>query len=224
MEGPISSRNQDRQATRVDPSEIAHHLRVAADKYHENAQLLLEQMHAAIGAVSEDQKPAFRTARENLAKLFNEQASDAIRLAVMFDGVSAEDIELGEDDQVVGMWFGASHDERAVAATTRGARSGTPKSSKDKISDIRTKLVAGQVDRPAVPEGRATPACDNELMAAVNSSGGDLCSRCGAPIDHNEPHTECDECRAGENDGSLQHTPTTWVGNELVNRPIGGAE
>lgn len=30
--------------------------------------------------------------------------------------------------------------------------------------------------------------------------------------------------RASENDGSLQHTPTTWVGNELVNRQVGGAE
>lgn len=25
-----------------------------------------------------------------------------------------------------------------------------------------------------------------------------------------------------ENDGSLQHTPTTWIGNEQVNREIGG--
>ena len=25
-----------------------------------------------------------------------------------------------------------------------------------------------------------------------------------------------------DNLGSLQHTPTTWIGNEQVNRPIGG--
>ena len=30
--------------------------------------------------------------------------------------------------------------------------------------------------------------------------------------------------RAEENFGSPQHTPTTWVGNELVNRQVGGAE
>jgi len=38
----------------------------------------------------------------------------------------------------------------------------------------------------------------------------------------------CDEATAiggvadDDNLGSLQHTPTTWIGNEQVNRPIGG--
>lgn len=31
-----------------------------------------------------------------------------------------------------------------------------------------------------------------------SASGGDLCARCGGPIDHNEPHITCDTCNSQE--------------------------
>lgn len=31
----------------------------------------------------------------------------------------------------------------------------------------------------------------------ADETGGDLCSRCGNPCDHDEPHTECEACRCG---------------------------
>lgn len=154
--------------TRIDPSSVAHHLRVAADKYYELTRQLLDQMNEAIGAVTAEQKPSYRQARESLAKLFDEQAADAGRLAHLFDDIDQAEL-------VAAL-------ESIASANARKVR--------------ESRLVAAKVDRAAIPEGRATPACDNELLAAVNS--------------------------AGENDGSLQHTPTTWEGNEQFNRRVGG--
>lgn len=155
-----------RPVTSIDPSDVAHHLRVAADKYHENARILLEDMNEAIQALPVDQKPAYRQTREALAGLFDNQASDALRLAHLFDGMEAADLP---------------------SDATPG----------EKLARIRERLVAGRVSRPAVPEGRYTPATDVELTTAI-ATGGD-------------------------NDGSLQHTPTTWIGNEQVNHQVGGA-
>ncbi len=218
MEGPISSRNQDRHATRVDPSDVAHHLRVAADKYHENARILLEDMNGAIQALPSEQKPAYRQTREALAKIFDDQASDALRLAHLFDGIE-----------------GCELNAALASIESANARKAAQESIAQRVCD---RLFAGKVNRPAVPEGRHAPASDHELMTAIGAAeapdGGDLCTRCGAPIDHGDPHLECDTCRAGvpttdhtacENEGSLQHTPTaptTWIGNEQVNHQVGG--
>lgn len=145
---------------------------MAADKYHENARLLLEQLSEMVASVSDGQKATFRGTREALAKLFDEQASDALRLALLFEDTDAAEL-------VAALESIANGNARAVA--------------EDKIRRIRITLVAGRVDRPAIPEGRATPACDHELMAAVAT----------VPT---ADHAAC------ENDGSLQHTPTTWIG------------
>lgn len=63
------------------------------------------------------------------------------------------------------------------------------------------RIVAARVTRPAAPVGRNPDACTNELATDIENvddeSGADLCTRCGAQIDHNEPHTECDACRVG---------------------------
>lgn len=61
-------------------------------------------------------------------------------------------------------------------------------------------LVAGRVPAPAAPTGRNPAACENELATAIGGVADD------------------------DNDGSLQHTPTTWIGNEQFNRPVGGGE
>ena len=45
---------------KIDPQEVAHHLRVAADKYHENARLLLEQMSEMVASVADEQNATFR--------------------------------------------------------------------------------------------------------------------------------------------------------------------
>lgn len=29
-----------------------------------------------------------------------------------------------------------------------------------------------------------------------DEEGGDVCTQCGNPIDHDDPHTVCDKCRA----------------------------
>lgn len=58
---------------------------------------------------------------------------------------------------------------------------------------------AAKVEKPAIPAGRNPAACENELATAISGVAAD------------------------DNDGSLQHTPTTWIGNEQVNREIGGA-
>lgn len=165
---------------KIDPQDVAHHLRVAADKYHELSRHLLEQMNEAVGAVADEQKPAFRHTRESLAKLFDEQASDAIRLALLFEDTDAAEL-------VAALESIASGNARAAA--------------QNKIRRVRVTLVAGKVDRPAIPEGRDTPASDHELTTAI-----------AAAVDP----TAC------ENEGSLQHTPSIWIGNEQVNRRVGG--
>lgn len=220
----------------IDPSDIAHHLRVAADKYHEHARVLLEDMNEAIQALPDERKPAYRHTREDLAKLFDDQASDALRLAEMFDDATTDTLA-----GVPVILYGTC-DPEAARNLAEAARA--LDSAFDGGNLIRDRLVAGEVDLPAIPGGRAVAACDHELTTAIaaadGSTGGDLCTRCGAPIDHNEPHVECDACRAGvptddhaacehpldTNQGSLQHTPTTpttWIGNEQLNRQVGGA-
>ena len=59
---------------------------------------------------------------------------------------------------------------------------------------------AAKVETTAIPAGRNPAACENELATAIEGVAAD------------------------DNDGSLQHTPTTWIGNEQVNRPAGGGE
>lgn len=157
---------------------MAHHLRVAADKYHELSRHLLEQMNEAVGAVADEQKPAFRHTRESLAKLFDEQASDARRLANLFDDI----------DQV-------EHVAAVESIASENAR---------KVREDR--LAAGKVGRPAEPAKFSRDAGHNELSTAVAAPA------CG-----------CASC-AEDNFGSPQHTPTTWIGNEQVNRPLGGAQ
>lgn len=163
---------------KIDPQEVAHHLRVAADKYHENARLLLEQMSEMVASVADEQKATFRGSRESLAKLFDEQASDALRLAHLFDDI--DQVEL------------AAALESIASANARKVR--------------EDRLAAGKVGRPAEPAKFSRDAGHNELSTAVAAPA------CG-----------CASC-AEENYGSPQHTPTTWVGNELVNRQVGGAE
>ncbi|MFO0833698.1 MAG: hypothetical protein U0638_01905 [Phycisphaerales bacterium] len=189
MEGPISSRNQDRHATRVDPSDVAHHLRVAADKYHELARHLLEQMNEAVAAVPDYRKNSIREGRESLAKLFGEQASDALRLANLFDDIDQVELLAALD------WIAKANAKALAIEDARKARE---------------RLAAGTVGRPAEPAKFSPDAGHNELGTAVAAAG-------------TSPACGCASC-AEENFGSPQHTPTTWVGNELVNRQVGGAE
>lgn len=70
--------------------------------------------------------------------------------------------------------------------------------SADKLSKSR-RIVGAKVPVPATPTGRNPAACENELATAIEGVAAD------------------------DNDGSLQHTPTTWIGNEQFNRPAGGA-
>lgn len=161
---------------------MAHHLRVAADKYHENARLLLEQMSEMVASVADEQKATFRGSRESLAKLFDEQASDALRLAHLFDDI--DQVEL------------AAALESIASANARKAR--------------EDRLASGKVGRPAEPAKFSRDAGHYELSTAV--AAADDVPACG-----------CASC-AEENYGSPQHTPTTWEGNELVNRQVGGAQ
>lgn len=59
-------------------------------------------------------------------------------------------------------------------------------------------LVAGKVGRPAEPTKFSRDSGHNQLATDLAAVDG--------------------------NTGSLQHAPTTWIGNELVNRPLGGAQ
>lgn len=59
---------------------------------------------------------------------------------------------------------------------------------------------AARVEKPAIPTGRNPAACENELATAIGGVADD------------------------DNLGSLQHTPTTWIGNEQVNRRVSGGE
>jgi len=180
----------------IDPSDIAHHLRVAADKYHEHARVLLEDMNEAIQALPDERKPAYRHTREDLAKLFDDQASDALRLAEIFD--LAREIEFVPPRSMC----------RDDACTLAEA---APDSAISGGNLIRDRLVAGKVDRPAIPGGRDTPASDHELTTAIAAAGR-------VPTDD---HAAC-EHPLDTNQGSLQHTPSTWIGNEQVNRRVGG--
>lgn len=230
-----TTRPQTQTQPKIDPSDIAHHLRVAADKYHELARTLLEEMNEAIGALPAEQKAAYRATRESLAKLFDDQASDALRLAEIFD--LAREIE-----------FVLSRSMRRDDACTLAEAA--PDSAISGGNLIRDRLVAGKVDRPAIPGGRDTPASDHELTTAI-AAAGRTCCVCLEPIPDGHgvpcpPGSDLDGCwwcdRHGggvpridhaacdnppeENRGSLQHTPTTpttWIGNEQLNRQVGGA-
>lgn len=48
-----------------------------------------------------------------------------------------------------------------------------------------------------VQNKRSEPATrheDNVAEPTIDEQGGDLCTRCGNPIDHNDPHMYCSEC------------------------------
>lgn len=138
-----TTRPQAQTNQKIDPSSVAHHLRVAADKYHENARLLLEQMNAAIGALPSEQKPAFRAMRESLAKQFDQQASDALAWAQIFE--AAGEVEFVPADL-------PHKDDRQLA---------------------RERLVAGPVARSAEPRKFSPDAGHNQLntdLAAVDGN------------------------------------------------------
>ena len=163
----------------IDPSDIAHHLRVAADKYHELARTLLEDMNEAIQALPDERKPAYRHTREALAKLFDDQASDAMRLALLFDDLEACELQAALDSIEDG-----------------NAR---------KVKQDR--LAAGTVGKPAEPPKFSRDAGHNELHTDL-----------AAPPVPTDDHAACG------NHGSLQHTPSVWIGNEQFNRRlVGGA-
>lgn len=189
----------------IDPSDIAHHLRVAADKYHELARNLIEQMNEAIGALPDPQKASIRQGRESLAKLFDDHASDALRQAKMFDDATTDTLA-----GVPVILYGTCDPEAArnLAEASRALDSAFAGGNL-----IRDRLVAGKVDRPAIPGGRDTPASDHELTTAIAAAG--------VPTDD---HAACENPH-DDNRGSQQHTPhapATWIGNEQVNRRVGG--
>lgn len=190
MEGPISSRNQDRHATPVDPSDVAPHYFVGK-LICDGTALVSDDHHPSTVATTSPQICGFgmRSSLANadrIRRCWNgcigianpEAVPELVRacealLPYVEDQVSRGQVP-GEDTSHFG-------DARAVAAARAalakakgaGARSGTPKSSKDKISDIRETLAAGNVNRPAVPEGRDTHATDIEFTTDIASVGGE---------------------------------------------------
>lgn len=194
MEGPISSRNQDRHATPVDPSPespsraigrglhtpgpleaVGRSIRAEVGKSGYRGQGF--DIAQTLGSVGDAEADA--NARLYAAAPDYYDAAEAIRSYVVTSEL------VGERDPLrVPMHL--------MQALLRAHKKADPAGYR------KAGLVAGKVNRPAVPEGRDTHATDIEFTTDIAG--------------------------AGENDGSLQHTPTTWVGNELVNRQVGGAE
>lgn len=190
MEGPISSRNQDRHATPVDPSDVAPHYfagrlicdgtALVSDCHHPSTVATTSPQICGFGMLSSlANAERIRQCWNGCAGIDNPDAVPdlLIEAAVLmclassprFRSMTVADAlaELSAN--------GCGHDGGAALAKANGAgaRSGTPKSSKDKISDIREKLVAGKVNRPAVPEGRDTHATDIEFTTDIASVGGE---------------------------------------------------
>lgn len=75
----------------------------------------------------------------------------------------------------------------------------------DPVGYRTSPLAAAVVNKPAEPPKFSRDAGHNELHTDL-----------AAPPVPTDDHAACD------NAGSLQHTPTTWIGNEQVNREVGG--
>ena len=69
-------------------------------------------------------------------------------------------------------------------------------------------------------EAKILDRIDRDATEATRAALRDAASASGNAI-RNERATELAGC---ENSGSLQHTPTTWIGNEQFNRRVVGGE
>lgn len=204
-----TTRPQTQTQPKIDPPDIAHHLRVAAGAYESAADRIADAITGAMAILPDHERNEFRRARIAAGEMLAAQAGQARMLADLFQPLRCF-LHAGDGDTLIfepaGVPADASDDEvREAAAKVRALQSGLRGRHADLVRDC---LVAGKVDRPAIPEGRAVAACDHELTTAIAAARG-------VPTDD---HAAC------ENEGSLQHTPRTetWIGNERVNRRVGG--
>lgn len=231
------------QAERIDPSSVAHHLRVAADKYHETARILLEGMDEAIQALPDEQKPAHRQTRKALSKTLDDQAQDAIRLAHIFEGLEACELNAscivacvnacdGINPEAVPklLEYAKLAQEATHALCSDNMEQFCRKHKIENGANVGLWLTLKRDAAIALAEGgheasildrisREACAATRQALAAASSSTSEAT--------RNEQATEgvpATDHVACENDGSLQHLPgpAAYRGNELGIYPVGG--
>lgn len=64
------------------------------------------------------------------------------------------------------------------------------------VSDLKANQWIEDVQQTAKDFSQKAAVFTRSSAPRGNDKEADLCTRCGSPIDHNEPHTECSECRS----------------------------